>query len=135
MDLLARREHSLAELRRKLSRRFPDAEGVERALERLSRQGLQSDRRFAESFVRQRIERGQGPLRIAAEARQRGLSDDDLSEAMEGLQPDWPLLAQRVARGKFGDSAPATPQERARRIRFLQYRGFEFSHLGPELRG
>ena len=59
MDLLARREHSQRELRTKLERRFPP-EQVDETLQTLAAEGLQSDSRFAEAYVRQRSQRGYG---------------------------------------------------------------------------
>ena len=65
MGLLARREHSDLELQQKLSYRFPDeAERVRVEVEQLTAEGLQSNTRLAESVIRTRISRGQGPFKI-----------------------------------------------------------------------
>ncbi len=59
MDLLARREHSVVELLEKLGQRFPDqAALMEEVVAGLRAEGLQSDRRFAESYARLRLDRG-----------------------------------------------------------------------------
>ena len=129
MDLLARREHSLRELRDKLKRRFPDPELLMQELERLRDEHLQSDTRFAESFARQRLLRGQGPLRIRQEMRQRGLSDAEISAALEALDVDWFELAAEVLEKKFGGLPAEDLKERARRGRFMQYRGFSLEHF------
>lgn len=129
MNLLARREHSRRELKQKLSRRFKNDEVVEAELAILAAENLQSDERFAESFIRQRISRGHGPMRIRQEARQKGLSDDELECALEQEQPDWFELAEAVYRRKFGEVPPADVKERARRSRFMQYRGFSVEHF------
>lgn len=120
---MARREHSLAELRDKLAaREFPPAEVAE-LLDSLAAAGLASDERFAESFVRSRIRKGQGPLRIRAELQRRGieamLADAALEEVCE-----WGALAREVRQRRFGAEAPAGFEERARQMRFLEYRGF-----------
>jgi len=124
LNLLARREHSRRELRDKLRRRFADGTAIDLQLDHLERDRLQSDDRFAESFVRQRIARGFGPQRIAAEARSRGLRDEELSAALRALRPDWPSLAAAALAKKFGAAPAVDIHERARRARFLQYRGF-----------
>ena len=125
MDLLARREHGRAELERKLIAAGFGADVTADALRKLSEEGLQSDRRFVESFVQSRINQGKGPLRIHADLEQRGVAaslvDDVLGEAGE----DWFALARNARAKKFGRSRPADFKDKARQMRFLQYRGFE----------
>jgi len=124
MDLLARREHSLQELRQKLSRRFSDAELVNQQLMLLAEENLQSDVRFAESFARLRVSRGQGPVRIRQELRLRGLSNMVVDAALETLEVDWLELARTVHRRKFNGPAE-DHRQRARHYRFLLQRGFD----------
>ena len=128
MNLLARREHSLAEMRHKLRRRFADEAAVEAALQKLVAENLQSDERYAESFARQRATRGYGPLRVRQEMRDKGLSDQAISEALEAAELDWAALAAQVLHKKFGRQGCADIKERARRVRFMQYRGFSTEH-------
>ncbi len=125
MDLLARREHSLVELRRKLSRRFPDNHLIETELDKLAAENLQSDARYAESFVRQRATRGHGPRRLRQEMRDRGLADGEIETALGAVDIDWQGLAAEVYHRKFGAAPPADLKEKARRLRFMQYRGFD----------
>jgi regulatory protein len=128
MNLLARREHSVRELRNKLQRRFPDDEKVGEQLCRLVEERLQSDIRFAASYARQRISRGYGPVRLREELRERGVSEDDVTAAMEDMEIDWCAVAVEVMQKKFGALAPIDIQEKARRARFMQYRGFATEH-------
>jgi SOS response regulatory protein OraA/RecX len=60
MDCLARREHSFYELQQKLTKKFPDTdpELLHTIADKLRVEGLQSDARFAESYVRYRKSRG-----------------------------------------------------------------------------
>ena len=135
MDLLARREHSLRELRHKLRRRFGNTPLLEEALIRLVDENLQSDSRYAESFVRQRAARGVGPLRIRQEMREKGLDKQDIALAIDRAAIDWYALVAEVSRKKFGATPPADAREKARRLRFLHYRGFDADNvrelLGP----
>jgi regulatory protein len=128
MNLLARREHSLKELQQKLRRRFPDGELIEQVLQRLAEDNLQSDQRFAESFVRQRCARGYGPLRLRQEMREKGLSDSLVVTAFDQPELDWYAQAEDVFRKKFGEPCPVELKEKARRARFMQYRGFSGDH-------
>jgi regulatory protein len=122
--LLARREHSRDELRRKLKRRGHDPSIIEAVVGALDEAAYVSDARFAEMFVRVRCERGQGPLKIRAELRQRGveeaLADDLLTETAEY----WIDRARAAREKRFGGGAPADRDEWNRQARFLAQRGF-----------
>ena len=125
MNLLARREHTCRELRQKLKRRFPDDELVNTELARLTDENLQSDARFAESFVIERSSRGYGLMRVQQEMREKGLSDWEISVAVKNAQIDWAKIAQDVYTKKYGDVAAADLNDKAKRVRFMQYRGFD----------
>ena len=127
-DLLSRREHSRRELRDKLKKRFNDPDLIDQELDRLADEHLQCDQRFAGSFLRQRLSRGHGPMRIRQEARQRGISESEMSLAMEQESPDWHQLAESTYVRKFGALPPEDLKEKARRSRFMQYRGFVMDH-------
>lgn len=127
MDLLARREHSRVELQRKLRKRFEPVD-VDRALATLAVENLQSDERFARSFTRDRMLRGIGPLRIDAELRQRGVDRQWIERALAAVPREedmhWQDIARDVLLRKFGEGPPEDLREKARRHRFLSYRGF-----------
>lgn len=130
--LLARREYSRVELERRLAAKGHAADSVDEALTGLAGEGLQSDARFAEVFVRSRIARGQGPIRIRAELGERGidrgLARAAVNDAQLAGEADWFSLACDTLARRFpgpGDS----PRERARRERFLAGRGFDFEQV------
>ena len=122
--LLARREHSRLELRRKLLARGHSAEVVESTLTRLAEDGHQSDARFAESFVRSRMARGQGLLKIGAGLRERGVDDGIAATLLQLGDAEWGRLATAALRKRFGDAPAAGRAEWAKRVRFLAGRGF-----------
>ena len=124
MDLLARREHTRAELTGKLTARGADADAVGPILDALEADGLLSEARFAEAFVRQRTGRGHGPVRIRHELGQRGVSDAVADQALAEADANWHELAVTVRHGRFGAGPPADIKDRARQSRFLSYRGF-----------
>lgn len=132
IGLLARREYSRAELAQRLKKKAFDEAAIDECLDTLVEQGLQSDARFVASFVRSRILRGQGVIRIKGELRQRGVDQETLNTAFkeveEGEQVDWFELARETLARRF-DSAGETPKERARRERFLASRGFDFEQI------
>lgn len=123
MDLLARREHACLELSRKLYRRYPRL-AVDAAVERLREEGLQSDARFSESYVSHRAARGYGPVRIREELRERGIAEHVVDDALQASDLDWLAIARQAYRKKFTQLARLDTPERARRSRFLAYRGF-----------
>ena len=128
MNLLARREHSRWELLRKLRRRFADESVLATELQRLTDENLQSDERYAQSYAWQRSGRGYGPLRVRQEMRERGLSDSEIANAFDNEDFDWFALATDAFHKKFGEPGPVELKEKARRIRFMQYRGFNAEH-------
>jgi regulatory protein len=128
MNLLARREHSARELRNKLQRRFADSDIIDEQLSLLMEQGLQSDVRFAQSYARQRISRGYGLLRLREELRERGVAEVDVAAAMSEMEIDWYAVAMEVMRKKFGIRDAIDLKEKARRARFMHYRGFAAEH-------
>jgi regulatory protein len=129
IDLLARREHSFKELQVKLCRRFAAAELVEQQLDALVDDGLQSDRRFCETFVRSKCGQGQGPQRISQQLQQRGIEDALVQELLWQAGIDWHELLLQLYRRRYADKAPADQKDRAKRMRFLQYRGFNFEQI------
>ena len=118
MDLLARREHSLAELRAKLALREFSPEEIEEAVTGLAREGLANDARFLDAFISARIRRGQGPIRIRAELAERGIDAEAIATALADAA-DWRAQARQVRARRFGAAPPQDFRERARQSRFL----------------
>ncbi len=121
--LLARREHSRRELVRKLAARSFEPSEFNPILDELEAEGLLSDERFAESFVRSRIEAGQGPLKIRADLRERGVSGAIVDQTLDLADDEWLWHCQRVWERRFG-RAPVDRKDWARQARFLSQRGF-----------
>lgn len=129
MGLLARREHSRAELLRKLTARGYTATDVEPLLDRLAAQQLQSDARFIDSYARMRSGRGYGPQRIRAELRERGVAADLIEQAFASpAGADTPPI-DAIWHRKFAGRLPQDYRERARQMRFLQQRGFSLTDI------
>jgi regulatory protein len=129
MDFLARREYGQTELVVKLADKGFDREVAADAVAQLTREGLQSDERFSESFVQSRINQGKGPVRIRMDLGQKGISDPVIEIALAAADPDWRALAREQRLKKFGPDLPPDFKEKARQMRFLQYRGFEQDHI------
>ena len=122
--LLARREHSRRELRLKLEARGFDAAAITPALDELERQGLLSEARFVESYVRSRREKGFGPLRIGAELREKGVSGALIDRHLDPDDPEWLSRARALHARRYPEGVTGDRKELARRLRFLTGRGF-----------
>ena len=128
--LLTAREHSRRELLAKLAARGYAEEEIRRVLDELAEKGLQSDERFAQSFIESRVRKGYGPLRIRAELHERGLDDGLIADQLEAFDLDWSELLRRVHDQKYGAELATDRKEMARRARFLEYRGFPGDLIG-----
>jgi regulatory protein len=128
VGLLARREHSEFELRKKLHTREFEHNDIEVAIERLLEKDYLSDNRFAESTCRYRVNRGFGWRYIANELKQKGVCSTIVQQLQKNCEIDWYLQAELAYNNRFGEKGENEPQasqkEQAKQIRFLQYRGF-----------
>lgn len=124
MNLLARREHSLAELRRKLIAREYDPDVVEDVIVDLAARNLVSDERFAEGYVNYRMRRGNGPVRIRQELAKRGVDDSIASIYLVNVELSWNDCALDARIKKFGSTLPEDFKAKAKQMKFLEYRGF-----------
>lgn len=119
---LARRDHTRAELERKLAD-HGSPEEIGAVLLRMTELGLLSDARYAEAWVRSKAAR-YGSARLRSELGRRGLSRElvDAALAAECVESEFER-ARTVWSGKFG-APPTDAREWARQARFLQTRGF-----------
>lgn len=125
-----RREYSTLELQRRLRERDYEPGIIDATLAVLCEEGLQSDERFTEAYIYHRSQRGYGPIRIRQELRSRGIADEMINQWLSG--PDWWELAESVYQKKYAQTPCLDWKERARRERFLNYRGFlqdHYAHL------
>ncbi len=120
IGLLARREHTRAELARKLASQGTPEE-IDTVLTELAYTGLQSDARFAESYVRSHAAR-LGAARLRQTLRTKGVAAE-LIDAQVADLPDESERVRAVWARKFS-APPADMREWARQARFLQGRGF-----------
>ena len=138
--LLAIREHGAKELKTKLVSKFPEtpellAEAqepaglvkcvIEDVIQYCQKNNWQSDERYIEQAVRSMMEKGQGPMKIRQKLQQ-ACQDSSLINAYLDIEfQDWLEVATAVMLKKYGDlSRPANRNEQAKRMRFLQSRGF-----------
>lgn len=127
LRLLARREHSRAELERKLRRGARPEDDLEALLDELARRKLLSDERYAEARARV-LSRKFGAARIARDLRASGVEEPLADLVLKTARSTEAERAREVWRRKFR-TAPKTREERAKQMRFLQSRGFSFDAI------
>ena len=115
--LLGRREYGIRELCNRIRKKWPEAEGIEALVEQLATENLVSDERFAESFVRSRVRRQQGPLKIKAELSRKGVPDASTSRALDSVAGQWlEIAAQWLQKQHPGDIGFEDKQKFYRRL-------------------
>lgn len=122
LRLLAGREHSRAELERKLATHEEAPGELQRALDELQARGFISEQRVVDSVIHRRAAR-LGSGRVRQELLAKGIGTEVVAEAVKALQSTEVERAREVWRKKFGESADDAAG-RAKQMRFLASRGF-----------
>lgn len=133
LRLLASREHSRAELEKKLAPHEQAPGELQRALDELQAKGFISEQRVVESVIHRRAAR-LGAGRVKQELQAKGISAEAVAEAMDRLRGSETERAREVWRKKFGEPA-ADPAGRAKQMRFLAARGFGAEAIRRVVRG
>ncbi|TNF53034.1 MAG: recombination regulator RecX [Burkholderiales bacterium] len=122
LRLLAAREHSRAELEKKLLAHEEAPGELAQALDELQAKGFINEQRVVDSLIHRRAARlGTGRLRQELQAK--GVSAEAMADAVQALRSTEVDRAREVWRKKFGEPA-ADAAGRARQMRFLASRGF-----------
>lgn len=129
LRLLAAREYSRFQLQQKLY--SSDAEiDLNLILDELEQEGYLSEQRFTESFIRMRIGRGQGLVRIRFELQQKGIKPDMIDACLDAMNIDSYELATALYLSKYGANTTALGlKEKAKRARFMSQRGFSSEEI------
>ena len=134
--LLGPRDHSVAELTKKLRQREHEEEAIDTCIQELIEANYVNDKRYAELYVEQRIEKGFGPLKIRAKLYERGIDASLTRRAMDIIRPDWTELAAHLIHKRFNaEDIVDTNQRTVGRIaRFVQGRGFSAGDVARGLK-
>ena len=122
---LVRREHSRAELARKLAPHAESAEAIEAVLDLLLSRKQQSDERFAEERARV-LSRKFGAAKIRQDLTARGISEEVINRISSRISSDPELERARAILIRKYQEPATTREEHAKRARFLQSRGFSY---------
>jgi regulatory protein len=136
LNLLSRREHSRAELARKLAP-HAESEAIAAVLDQLTQDGHLSDARYADAVAHARQGK-HGSRRLAHELREKGVDAALIGAVVDAARNDDLAAARAVWQRKFG-VPPVDAKDKARQYRFLLGRGFPadivekvFKTLGSE---
>ncbi len=121
---LARREHSILEIHRKLTQKGFEKTEIDAAINRLIENNLLSEERFTESYINMRKRRGYGPVRIAQELRERGVVDEVFNGFLDRNNPKWREVMRQQYAKKYAGTDAHEYTEKAKRVKYLQSRGF-----------
>ncbi|MBG5985715.1 regulatory protein RecX [Proteus vulgaris] len=135
--MLSRRDYSTNELQRRIERRIRETEKdsstapecLPQVIERLLESQYLDDNRTIYSFFRSYLNKSYGPLRIRQELRLKGFPSEIIERVLEETDTDWYALCQEVKEKKFGTAKPKDFKERAKQVRYLQYRGFTSDYI------
>ncbi len=123
LRLLSAREHSRAELQRRLTQFEEEPGALAKALDELEAKGFINEQRVVESVLNRRSAK-LGTARIRQELQAKGLAPEAVLNAVEQLRASEVDRAREVWRKKFGEP-PADAAERGKQMRFLASRGFD----------
>ena len=118
---LVRREHSRAELARKLAPHAESPEAVNAVLDLLLSKKQQSDERFASERARV-LSRKYGAAKIRQDLKGKGIADDVIDRVSSEGELE---RARAILERKYRQPA-TTREELAKRMRFFQGRGFSY---------
>ena len=123
LRLLSGREHSRAELERKLGAHEGESGQLKRVLDELQAKDFINEQRAVDSVLHRRSGK-LGALRIRQELLSKGLDNERVQAALAGLKASELARAREVWRRKFG-ALPGDAAERGKQARFLAARGFD----------
>lgn len=133
IDLLSRRDYSRQELIRKLQPKAASYDDLINVLDDMAARQWQSDERFTEMFIHARSQR-YGPVRLAQELRQKGISETATREALAAADTNWRDTALDLLRRRFSADDLSDIKQKAKAYRFLAQRGYSAEQVQYALR-
>ena len=124
---LSMREHSKSELAEKLLKKNYQSELIIRCIDEFTEKGLQSDYRYAESYIRSKFNAHKGENFIKMSLKNKGISTDLINEIMQGYD-DQAWLKQAISaleKKAYKDDLNESDQKKKQNA-FLNSRGFSF---------
>lgn len=124
MRYLAKRDYSAQKIQEKLLQKGFTLSVILPVLEQLRAAKLLDDARFTENFIQNRMNKGQGPKRIAKELAAQGILQTMIAEKMNIFDNAWVVNLRKIWEKKFKKQKPLNYADKIKQTRFLLYRGF-----------
>ncbi len=121
---MARRDYSQHDISQKLKAKGYTHPDIASVISDLAKAGLINDVLFAENYIHWRRAKGCGPLRISMELKAHGITEEMIAEHLHISDNAWFIDAHNSWRKHFKGKKPTDFKNRAKQMRFLQYRGF-----------
>jgi len=102
---------------------------IAQAITELKQGGWLSDERYAEAYIRMRQLKGFGPIRIAMELSERGVKESIVDAFLDASDEIWQQTLVQQYQKKYKKKTIEDYNDKAKRIRFLQYRGFPLDQI------
>ena len=116
-------------LKQKLLAKAEQSEVVNQVMDFLIENDYVSDLRFTEAYVRSKRNKGQGPVKIRAQLKQKGVSSVMVDDALAQGDATWFDFAKLEYEKKYRDAPVKDYNDWSKRARFLQGRGFTMYHI------
>jgi regulatory protein len=125
LNYLARREYTRIELEQKLIKKGFDQQKITELLNNFIEKNWLNDNRFVEAYLSSYSTQNYGYMRLRQNLRQRGVDEELINLTLGEISEEvWLERVLKIKKKRFGDKIVKTPQERAKQMRFLSYRGF-----------
>lgn len=137
LRMLARRDHTKNELKKKLANRIDDCHVLTNVLNQLEKDGYINDYAFASKYLRYRSGLGFGPRKIYYELQSKGVDKENIRDSFKNFEVDWIDITKSAFQKKFGeiDNQNKTQRSHEKEIRFLVQRGFIYDDIKTVLGG
>lgn len=127
--LLARREHSRQELKNKLRLRKFSMDLIEEVLQECEEHNWQNNERFTEMYIRSKVNRGFGLVKIKCDLKERGVDDSLIIQIDEFTEEHWQDSISRLWQKKYGSCSAKQVIPREKQMRFFLSRGFTLDQI------
>jgi len=129
--LLKYRDRSERELVNRLRKKKVSKEVIEKVIAELKSLSLLDDRKFAKSWIQERIRRGYGLLKIKAELKEKGIDQDLLKDLLENLNKDEWVLPQirELAQKRIKKYNKIDLNVKRKVLSYLARRGFPYEKV------
>lgn len=131
--LLARQGYSESDLRKKLVKYAENNDDIDFVIAEMLDYGYLNDLLYAKSLLRSELSKGRGKNRVSQSFNGKGVDIDAVMNEVSSI--NWLELAYKAKVKKFGDIIEKEPKKKAKQIRYLQYRGYEFEIIMKVVNG